>query len=123
MDMIDRDYLAEMRQWVGDAVLHALVTQAAENFAIPLADMMSAWRHGATAPLHDAAHRLKGAAASMGCTPLATAAFHMMTDSRPADSISGAEIHALQDLSRHSLDALRAFLDQAQEIPVPPNPQ
>lgn len=122
-NILDRAYLAEMRQWVGDTVFRALSAQASDNLAPALADLMAAWRHGDTAAFQEAAHRLKGAAASIGCVALSAAAHDILGDPRPAEAVSGAEMQAFQHLLEASLRALRGFSDQPQFTPVPANPQ
>lgn len=122
-NILDRIYLVEMRQWVGDTVFRALSAQASDNLAPALADLMAAWRHSDTAAFQEAAHRLKGAAASIGCIALSTAAHDILRDPRPAEAISGAEMQAFQYLLEASLHALRGFSDQPQLTPVPAKPQ
>ena len=121
--IIDCRYLSEMRHWVGEAVFTLLAEQAADNLAAPLADLTAAWRRSDTESFRDATHRLKGAAASMGCTALSTAAEGMMCDTRPIEAVSGAEMQALQRLLQASLLALGAFAIQPQDTPVPARPQ
>jgi HPt (histidine-containing phosphotransfer) domain-containing protein len=122
-NILDRNYLTEMRQWVGDTVFHALSAQASDNLAPALADLTAAWRHSDTAAFQEAAHRLKGAAASIGCVALSAAAHDIIRDPRPAEAISGAEMQAFQRLLESSLQALHGFSNQPQLTPVPANPQ
>ncbi|WP_211546253.1 Hpt domain-containing protein [Magnetospirillum sulfuroxidans] len=122
-NILDRAYLTEMRQWVGDAVFHALSAQASDNLAPALADLTAAWRHSDTAAFQEAAHRLKGAAASIGCAALSMAAHDIIRDPRPAEAISGAEMEAFHHLLQSSLQALHGFSDQPHLTPVPASPQ
>lgn len=121
--VIDCDYLAEMRTWVGEEVFAALVRQAAGNLSAPMAELTAAWRRSDRAGFRDGAHRLKGAAASIGCVALARAAVPFLDDVRPVDAVSGAEMQALQTLLQASVQALEIFAAQPQETPVPASPQ
>lgn len=122
-DILDRSYLMEMRQWVGEGVFATLMAQAHDNLPPVMADMLNAWQHGDGDTFLDLAHRMKGAASSVGCRALSLAAHSFMHDPRPAETVSGAEIQALGELTRASLKALRDLADHPQEIPVPAKPQ
>lgn len=122
-DILDRAYLTEMRQWVGEGVFATLMAQAHDNLPPVMAEMLNAWQHGDGAAFLDLAHRMKGAASSVGCRALSLAAHSFMRDPRPAETVSGAEIEALGELTRASLKALRELADQPQEMPVPARPQ
>lgn len=122
-DILDRAYLMEMRQWVGESVFNTLLAQAHDNLPPVQADMLDAWQHGDCTLFHDLAHRLKGAAASVGCRALSLAAQSFMGDPHPTETVSSAEMQALGELTRASLKALGELAAQPQEIPVPAKPQ
>lgn len=75
--IIDDAYLEDMRQWVGDATLLSLLATAPESFTGELAAIQAAWQSGDLAAVHETAHRLKGAAGSVGCRRLAETAHRM----------------------------------------------
>lgn len=122
--LVDERYLSELRAWVGDAVFAGLTRQAADNLEPPLSDLAKAWREADWTAAHEAAHRLKGAAASIGFSALAEAARQLLN---PTDVPSGridVTLPVLHQLARQSLQALEQWqTSQPQETPVPDRPQ
>lgn len=121
--MIDCRYLVDMRQWVGETTFALLAAQAGDNLAAPLDELTAAWRRGEDAALRDAAHRLKGAASSIGCCALAQAAEALLDGRRRPGAVGAAEIEDLRSLLQASLQALAAFAAQPHVTPVPAKPQ
>ncbi|MGE5514461.1 MAG: ATP-binding protein [Bacteroidota bacterium] len=72
--VLDPAYLDDMRQWVGDATLLTLLATAPDSFNDELASIRTAWRDGDLQGVRENAHRLKGAAGSVGCRRLAEVA-------------------------------------------------
>jgi len=117
--LVDDRYLAELRSWVGDQVFTSLASQAADNLEPPLSDLAKAWEAADWSAAHEAAHRLKGAAASIGFSALAEAARQLLAPVR-----GDVDLPALRQLTTLSLQALDSWRhSQAQEIPVPDRPQ
>ncbi|MBX9635806.1 MAG: response regulator, partial [Magnetospirillum sp.] len=69
--VIDRAYLEDMRQWVGDTTLLSLLATAHDSFTGELAVIRKGWASGDLTSVRETAHRLKGAAGSVGCRRLA----------------------------------------------------
>ncbi|MGE5478101.1 MAG: ATP-binding protein [Bacteroidales bacterium] len=69
--VLDGHYLEDMRQWVGDSALLTLLATAPDSFNAELASIQAAWREGNAVSARENAHRLKGAAGSVGCRRLA----------------------------------------------------
>lgn len=69
--VLDPTYLDDMRQWVGDQTLLTLLASAPESFMTELAAIRLAWEDGNAQGVRENAHRLKGAAGSIGCRRLA----------------------------------------------------
>ncbi len=72
--VLDPAYLDDLRQWVGDATALTLLAAAPESFRDELAAITAAWHGGDAKGVRENAHRLKGAAGSIGCRRLAEAA-------------------------------------------------
>lgn len=122
--LVDERYLAELRSWVGEQVFTSLANQAADNLEPPLADLSKAWEVADCVAAHEAAHRLKGAAASIGFSALAEAARQVMVGLDDVEGRHGLSVPVLRQLTRQSLQALESWqLAQAQVIPVPAKPQ
>jgi len=122
--LVDERYLTELRSWVGEQVFTSLANQAADNLEPPLADLAKAWEVADCAAAHEAAHRLKGAAASIGFSALAEAARQVMTGLDAAGGQNRISLPVLRQLTRQSLQALESWqLAQVQVIPVPAKPQ
>lgn len=68
--VLDMDYVEDMRHWVGDATVTSLMTSAPQSFTQELADLREAWHEGDIQTVREKAHRLKGAAGSVGCRRL-----------------------------------------------------
>lgn len=105
---LDLDYLEDLRDGIGDAALGELIDRAPISFTEALDQLRLAWRNDDRAGIEDHAHRLKGAAASIGCRDLAQAALRVMLDPTPDARI----IAALDDLAARSARALRTYLGQ-----------
>ena len=91
-----------------------------------LGNVLTAWQGADTEALRQHAHRLRGAAASVGCLALSSAALDLMHDSRPAVLVGGGEMELLHRLTGRSLAALAELAAspvQPQAMPVPPKPQ
>lgn len=69
--VLDPAYLDDMRQWVGDETLLNLLATAPDSFNTELASIRLAWNSGNAQAVRENAHRLKGAAGSVGCRRLA----------------------------------------------------
>lgn len=69
--IVDLSYLEDMRQWVGDDSLIGLLATAPESFNGELAAIRAAWEIMDLQAVRETAHRLKGAAGSVGCRRLA----------------------------------------------------
>jgi len=69
--VLDSAYLEDMRQWVGDATLLSLLATAPESFNGELTTIRSASEAQDFQLMRETAHRLKGAAGSVGCRRLA----------------------------------------------------
>ncbi|MGE4280511.1 MAG: Hpt domain-containing protein [Magnetospirillum sp.] len=122
--LVDERYLAELRSWVGEQVFTSLANQAADNLEPPLADLAKAWSASDSLAAQDAAHRLKGAAASIGFSALAEAARQVMVNRDGWDAPDGVTLPVLRQLTRQSLQALESWQRaQAQVMPVPAKPQ
>lgn len=74
LPVLDSAYMDDMRQWVGDATALTLLAAAPESFRDELAAITAAWGNGDEKTVRENAHRLKGAAGSIGCRRLADAA-------------------------------------------------
>ncbi|HLO75177.1 MAG TPA: ATP-binding protein [Magnetospirillum sp.] len=72
--VLDDAYLEDMRQWVGDATLLSLLATAPTSFFDELQAIRAAWEAGDITGVRENAHRLKGAAGSVGCRRLAEVA-------------------------------------------------
>lgn len=72
--VLDPTYLEDMRQWVGNEALQALLATAPDSFRAELAAIQAGWTAGDLRAVRENAHRLKGAAGSVGCRRLADAA-------------------------------------------------
>lgn len=72
--LLDHAYLEDMRQWVGDTTLLTLMSTAPESFNGELEAIGAAWQSGNVTGVRENAHRLKGAAGSVGCRRLAAMA-------------------------------------------------
>lgn len=72
--VLDPAYLEDMRQWVGDATLVTLLTTAPDAFQEELTAIRAAWHDGNLQGVRENAHRLKGAAGSVGCRRLSDTA-------------------------------------------------
>lgn len=122
--LVDDRYLAELRSWVGEQVFTSLASQAADNLEPPLTDLAKAWETSDWLAAHDAAHRLKGAAASIGFSALAEAARQLLLTQDGPDHRVDVALPVLRQLTSHSLQALECWRQaQAQEMPVPAKPQ
>ena len=125
-DLLDKGYLADMRQWIGEGAFALLVAQAPDHLGGALGNVLTAWQGADTEALRQHAHRLRGAAASVGCLALSSAALDLMHDSRPAVLVGGGEMELLHRLTGRSLAALAELAAspvQPQAMPVPPKPQ
>lgn len=72
--LLDHDYLEDMRQWIGDATLLTLLATAPDSFRSEQDAIRAAWHAGQVDNVRENAHRLKGAAGSVGCRRLAALA-------------------------------------------------
>lgn len=72
--LLDQAYLEDMRQWVGDSTLLTLLATAPASFSDELAAIRAAWHGGNVDAVRENAHRLKGAAGSVGCRRLSALA-------------------------------------------------
>lgn len=122
--LVDDRYLSELRAWVGDSVFAGLTGQAAENLEPLLAELTNACQACDWPAAQEAAHRLKGAAASIGFSALAEAARQLMSPmDGPAERID-ITLPMLHQLTQQSLQALDHWqTSQPQETPVPDRPQ
>ena len=98
---LDPDYIEDMRQWVGDSTVLALLAAAPQSFREELSRITAAWEAGDSRTVRENAHRLKGAAGSVGCRRL----------SETAQAIQKGDPSDLSD--RHLLDRLTAEVDRA----------
>lgn len=104
--MLDLDYLRDLRDGIGDDALGELIARAPHSFADALAQLRLAWHVGDGDGIEDHAHRLKGAAASIGCRHLADAALAVMVGrTMDAQTIAG-----LEEIAHRSVAALAAYL-------------
>lgn len=71
LPVLDPAYVEDMRQWVGDQTLLSLLATAPESFNTELNAIRLAWNSGNGQGVRENAHRLKGAAGSVGCRRLA----------------------------------------------------
>lgn len=85
--VLDLDYLEDMRQWVGDDTLLSLLSTAPASFDGELTTIGAAWDSGDIHMVRETAHRLKGAAGSIGCRRLADLAHRLqkMTEEELSD--------------------------------------
>ncbi len=107
--MLDRAYLDDMRQWVGDATLASLMDTAPQSFAFELAALKTAWGSGDLAEFREVAHRLKGAAGSIGCRQLSERASTLQGLGDDADGERNRLLDQLPTLIEQSLQALRDY--------------
>jgi Signal transduction histidine kinase len=70
--VVDDSYLEDMRQWVGDDTLLGLLGSAPDSFTGEMAIIRAAWECGDLDVVRETAHRLKGAAGSVGCRRLSS---------------------------------------------------
>ncbi len=127
--VVDDDYLAEMRAWLGEAVLADLLTGAPASFRPAMAELTANWRAGAVADMREVAHRLAGAAASVGARRLAELARRCQR--MPEAECGDAVVLGLETAVDEALAALAAIVEDASPgphpgphaTPVPPNPQ
>ncbi|MBC7905794.1 MAG: response regulator [Rhodospirillaceae bacterium] len=75
--ILDVAYLEDMRQWVGDDTLVSLLATAPDSFNGELSAIGSAWERGDLNMVRETAHRLKGAAGSIGCRRLSDLAHRL----------------------------------------------
>lgn len=85
LPVLDHAYLEDMRQWVGEATVLALLAGAPASFDEELAAITRAWESGDKRRLRENAHRLKGAAGSVGCRRLADVAQSIQHEDGPGD--------------------------------------
>lgn len=74
LPVLDPAYLDDMRQWVGDSTVLALLAAAPQSFRDELTQITEAWQARNLRGVRENAHRLKGAAGSVGCRRLADTA-------------------------------------------------
>lgn len=74
LPLLDHAYLEDMRQWIGDSTLLTLLSTAPDSFNGELAAIRTAWLGRMVEEVRENAHRLKGAAGSVGCRRLAAMA-------------------------------------------------
>lgn len=72
--VLDEAYMNDMRQWVGDGTALTLLAAAPDSFRDELQAITAAWNNGDGKSVRENAHRLKGAAGSVGCRRLAETA-------------------------------------------------
>jgi HPt (histidine-containing phosphotransfer) domain-containing protein len=73
-EVIDRAYLEDMKEFVGTETLAGLIDDAPGSFRREYHDLEAGWRRGDAAAVHEFAHRLKGAAGSIGAARLSAVA-------------------------------------------------
>ncbi|MCR6632298.1 MAG: response regulator [Magnetospirillum sp.] len=71
LPILDGSYLDDLRQWVGDATVLTLLASAPASFNDEMAAIRAAWSRRDPQSMRENAHRLKGAAGSVGCRRLA----------------------------------------------------
>lgn len=102
--LLDFAYLEDMRQWVGDATLLTLLATAPGSFLGEMEAIRAAWHKGDAEGVRENAHRLKGAAGSVGCRRLAALA-------QTLQKVGGEELRAhalLQTLEEEVATAIAA---------------
>ncbi|MBC7950655.1 MAG: response regulator [Rhodospirillaceae bacterium] len=105
--VLDLAYLEDMRQWVGDDTLLSLLSTAPDSFSEERTAMSTGWQNGDLSMVRETAHRLKGAAGSIGCRRLSELAHRLQ---RMTEAELSAPGH-LDDLTRE-MDAALAELSQ-----------
>ncbi len=124
--VIDDEYLADMRGWLGDAVLADLLAGAPASFRPAIAELAANWQAGAVADMREVAHRLAGAAGSIGARRLAELArrCQRLPDAEcSADVVRGLETAVDEALAALSVIAAGARHSGPHATPVPPSPQ
>lgn len=104
--VLDLDYLRDLREGIGATTFAELAARAPHSFAEALEPLHQAWLGGDHAGIEEHAHRLKGAAASIGCPLLAEAALRIMVN----PGSDACAIDTLQDLAAQATTALRRFV-------------
>lgn len=127
--VVDRPYLDDMRQWIGDDTLLVLIEHAPRAFLGEACELRRLWDIGDMMAAREVAHKLKGSASSVGCRRLSEAALAAQL-ALESDN-SGREI--LEAVAREveiALDGLHAYRDACLSVavhehdtPVPANPQ
>lgn len=105
--VLDLAYLEDMRQWVGDDTLLSLLSTAPESFAGELTAIGAFWDSGDLHMVRETAHRLKGAAGSIGCRRLADMA-HRLQKMEDAELVDAGHLGALNE----AIDAALTELSQ-----------
>lgn len=103
--VLDRAYLDDMLKWVGCESLMALIEQAPESLREEMAALRRAWSIGDLHGVQEAAHRLKGAAGSVGAVRLAKFANQCQITASLCDPAT------LEQLERATAEAESALAD------------
>jgi HPt (histidine-containing phosphotransfer) domain-containing protein len=120
LPVTDRAYLDDMRGFVGDETLISLIDCAGTSLRGDLASLAAAAASGDLTEVREAAHRLKGAAGSIGATRLAA----MAQSCQAGPELVVADPATLAGLETALDDADAALvLYRGSLTPVPPNPQ
>lgn len=106
--ILDEAYLSEMQRFIGPQALGELLATAPASFRPLIAEAEACWQNGALEDLREVAHRLAGAAASIGAQRLAAAA--RRCQNMPNGQLDEATVRALGAVAEEALAALADYL-------------
>jgi CheY-like chemotaxis protein len=108
LPVLDSAYLDDMRQWVGDETVLALLATAPDSLRGEFAALRAAWAAGDLHQVHETGHRMKGAAGSVGARRLAALA-HAMQNLSPAEFTGTLRLDGLAAALDTAMAALAAW--------------
>jgi CheY-like chemotaxis protein len=111
--VLDLAYLEDMRQWIGTETVMSLLATAPSSFTLEATAIHAAWNAHDLTGVRENAHRLKGAACSVGCCRLSDFAQAMQ-------KISAAELSHAERLSQLDDEIAEALAATAQWRPSKP---